>query len=189
MAMLYELLLLISLFSSFSYAEDSKQVDWNKMETQFYSDLKVTQGNHTEAELEQALGYMLLEKYNQWQRAAIHYKKAVKLDPTLFNSWYNLGLIYIDKEEGNEYFRHAIKSNPNFLPPYYWLAYNYCRVGKNKKAIPIFEKYVEIATKAGDTEEFGRIKSARELLKELYSGKEGSELREIRDLGAVTPPQ
>lgn len=168
--MLYKLFLLIFIFSPFAYAKDSKPIDWDKMETQFYSDLKATQGTHTDATLEQALGFMLLEK-TQWLRAAIHYKKAVKLDPTLFNSWYNLGLIYIDKEKGNEYFRQAIKANPGYSPPYYWLAYNYYKARKDKEAIPIFEKYVKIATEADDTEEIDRIKNTKKLLKELYSGE------------------
>ena len=168
--MFSKFLLLMLIFSPFAYADDPKPIDWNKMEAQFYSDLKATQGNHTDATLEQALGFLFLEK-NQWQRASIHYKKAVKLDPTLFNSWYNLGLIYIDKEKGNEYFKQAIRANPDYPAPYYWLAYNYCKEGKDKEAIPLYKKYVEISTKAGDTKETDRIKNAKKLLKELYSGK------------------
>ena len=180
LAVLCRSLLLIFILSSFAYAEDSKPVDWDKMEAQFYSDLKATQGNHTDAELEQSLGYMLLDK-NQWQRAAIHYKKAVKLSPNLFNSWYNLGLIYIDKKEGNEYFKKAITANPDYPPPYYWLAYNYCKAKKDKEAISTFKKYIKIASKSGDTEESDVIGSAVELLKELNSGKEGKGLQIIRD--------
>ena len=180
--MLYRFLFLILVFSTFAYAEDSKPINWDKMEAQFYSNLKATQGKHTDAELEQALGYMLLDK-NQWQRAAIHYKKAVKLNPTLFNSWYNLGLIYIDTEEGNEYFRKAIKANPNYPSPYYWLAYNYCKARKDKEAIVTFKKYIEIASKSSDTES-DVISSAIELLNELKSGKEGRGLKIIRESGS-----
>jgi tetratricopeptide (TPR) repeat protein len=178
--MLFLAMILLMTQPYFVYAQDAKPVDWDKMEAQFYSDLKATQGNHTEAGLEQALGYMLLKK-DQWERAAIHYKKAVKLDPTLFNSWYNLGIIYIDKEEGNEDFRRAIKANPDYPPPYYWLAYNYCKARKDKEAISIFEKYIKVATKSSDSNEADRIDFAKKLLKELYSGKGGEDLKEIRE--------
>jgi len=173
-------LIIISHSAGYSYAEDSKPIDWNKIETQSYSALKDSPENFTEAEIQQALGNMLSDK-DQWQRAVIHYKKAVKLDPTLFNSWYNLGLIYIDKEEGNEYFKQAIKANPNYPPPYYWLAYNYCKAKKDKEAIPMFEKYIKIAIKSGDTGESDVVDSAIELLNELKSGKEGNGLKIIRE--------
>ena len=170
----------VMIIPAFAYAQDSKPKDWDKMEAKFYSDLKATQGNHSEAELEQSLGYMLL-KNDQWERAAVHYKKAVKLDPTLYNSWYSLGIIYIDKKEGNEDFKQAIKVNPAYSPPYYWLAYNYCKSKNDKEAITVFEKYIKVATKSKDPEEKDRIDLAKKLLKELNSGKEGKELKEIRE--------
>jgi len=178
--MFYKILILIFILSPFAFAEDSKPADWDKIEAQSYSALKDSPEDFSEAEIQQALGDML-SKRNQWQRAAVHYKKAVNLNPAFFNSWYALGLIYIDKDEGNEYFKKAIKANPDYPPPYYWLAYNYCKARKDKEAIAIFKKYIDIATKSGDTEDSNVIDSAIELLNELNSGKDGKGLKIIRE--------
>ncbi len=178
------LLLSVILIASPLFAQEvSKQdgqVDWDKKETEFFDVMKAMQGNHTDAELHQAMGKWLLDSDNQWERATVHFKKAVELDPTLYRSWYGLALIYIDSEKGNEYFRKAIKANPDYPPPYYWLAYNYCRNSKDKEAIPVFEKYVEVATREGSDIEFGRLATSTEVLKELRSGKDGEELKKIR---------
>lgn len=159
-------------------SKQNNQVDWDKKETEFLEALKATQDDNSDAQLHQTMGYWLLESDNQWKRATVYFKKAVELDPTLYRSWYGLALIYIDSNEGNEYFQKAIKANPDYPPPYYWLAYNYCRHRKDKEAIPLFEKYVEIA--GSDANETGRLEVAIEILRELHSGEEGEKLKSMR---------
>lgn len=180
LALLLGAILTASPASAQEVSKQNGQVDWDEKETEFLEALKATQGDHSEPDLHQAMGYWLLESDNQWERAAVHFEKAVESDPTLYRSWYGLGLIYIGSDKGNEYFRKTIKANPNYPPPYYWLAYGYCRYGKNKEAIPLLEKYLEVATKENSDIESARSEVAKKLLKELRSGKDGEELQKIR---------
>lgn len=161
-------------------SKQNDQVDWDKKETEFLEALKATQDDNSDAQLHQVMGYWLLESDNQWERATVHFEKAVELDPALYRSWYGLALIYIDTNEGSEYFRKAIKANSEYPPPYYWLAYDYCRNGKDKEAIPLLEKYLEVATKENSDIESDRSEVAKKVLKELRSGKDGEELKKIR---------
>ena len=95
---------IVFLFSSEAYAQKiGEQVDWDKIENRLLEDLK-TKGGKSESEIHQAIGYGLLESDNNWERAVIHFKKAVELNPHDAWSWNTLGMIYIDTEEGNEYF-------------------------------------------------------------------------------------
>lgn len=161
-------------------SKNSKQeVDWNKIEAQLYAKYRAT-NKDTEAMVEMFVGGDLLETYNQSERAVVHLKKAVKLDKKIYDAWYDLGLIYISSKEGNEYFRQAIKANPDFAAPYYWLAYNYCRARKDKEAISYFEKYLHVASEEGSFDTPSRVETAQEVLKEFRSGKEGKELKMIR---------
>lgn len=153
------------------------EVNYDKIEDHLFKDLKEQEGK-SDAEIHQAIGYALLKTDNKWERATVRFKKALELDPSLYFSWYNLGLIYIDTEEGNNYFKKAIEVKPDFAPPYYWLAYTYCRMRKDKDAIPVFEKYLEVAE--GDQNEIGRISVAEKVLKDLYSGKEGENISKLR---------
>lgn len=163
------------------YAQSNdKNIDWDEKEAQFIEALRATQEEHSEAELHQAIGYWLLESDNQWERATVHFKKAIELDPKLYMSWYNLGLINIDSEEGYNYFKKAAEANPKFSTPYYWMAYYRCRYREDKKAIPLFKKYLEVAEAEKNPQEEGRIKGAKEVLADLLTGKEGQSLSMMR---------
>ncbi|MBU3955710.1 hypothetical protein KJ633_04545, partial [bacterium] len=158
--------------------DSSEQVDWDKIEYHLYKDLRAEHPDKSEAEIEQAIGYALLQSDNQWERAAVHFKKAVELDPRLYFSWYNLGLINADTEEGYDYFKKATEAKPDYPPPYYWMAYYRCRNREDKKAIPLFQKYLEVAK--GDKNEDRRIKTATEVLQDLLVGREGKNLSMMR---------
>ncbi|MDP2923318.1 MAG: hypothetical protein Q8O30_06340 [Candidatus Omnitrophota bacterium] len=159
------------------YAEEQQQVDWDKIEKALYEELKAT-SDKSDAEIHQAIGYSLLRSENQWERATVHFKKAVGLDPKLYFSWYNLGMINADTEEGYNYFKKATEAKPDFPSSYYWMAYYRCRNREDKKAIPLFQKYIEVAK--GDKQEAGRIGVAEEVLQDLLAGKEGKSLSMMR---------
>ncbi len=131
----------------------------------------------SKAEFHQVVGNVNLSS-KDYEKAILNYQKAVGLDPSLFISWYNLGLLYIGSDEGQECFKNAVKANPEYAPPYYWLAYNYCRDGNDRDAIKFFEGYLKVA--AGSDEE-ARISTATKALEELRSGVEGETLKNIRD--------
>lgn len=154
-----------------------KKIDWDKLGFNLHRELKSTT-NKSEAEIHEAMGYTLLKTDNQWERAEVYFKKAVELNPKLYLSWYNLGLIYIDTDEGNNYFKKAMEANPNYPPPYYWLGYTYCRNRKDKEAVPLFKKYLEVAK--NNSNESIRVAFVQKVLKELISGKEDASVKTIR---------
>lgn len=134
-----------------------------------------------EAETEQASGFALLKADNQWKKAVTHLKKAVELDPKLYLAWYNLGVIYVSNvgvKEGFGYFQKAVEANPDFPTAYYWMAYCRCRDREDKEAIPLFEKFLEVAK--GNKKEASRIKVAEEVLEDLRAGTEGKTLKMMR---------
>ncbi len=158
--------------------DSSEQVDWDKIEYHLYKDSRAQHPDKSEAEIEQAIGYALLQSDNQWERATVHFKKAVELDPKLHFSWYSLGLINADTEQGYNYFKKATEAKPDYPPPYYWMAYYRCRNREDRKAIPLFQKYLEVAK--GDKNEDSRIEVATEVLKDLLAGREGKNLSMMR---------
>ena len=166
---------------SAGYTEE-KVIFTDSMEEDLYAAIKDQGAGHSEAEIEQAMGVGLLDLDNQWERAEKHFKKAVQLDPALYKSWYNLGLIYTDSEEGMGYYRKAIEVKPDYSPAYYWIAYYYTRYGKFKEALPFWEDYIRIAQieiANGESGEEERIEVARAVVEQIRSGKPGEELRII----------
>lgn len=119
----------------------------------------------TDAQTYELLGKVYL-KQDKDAEAEEYFNKAVSLDTTLYLSWYNLGLISMDNPE--QYFKNAIKANPEFSPPYYWLASYYCKHRKKKEAIEYFEKYLQVA----DKNEKDRIEMARCFIKEMKAGND-----------------
>jgi len=165
-------------FCCIAFAQESEQnVDWGELEVSLYQIMKA-EGRKTEAEIHEKIGYALLKADNQWERATVHFKAALELDPSLHYSWYCLGMLDPDTKEGRGYFRKAIEAKPDLAPAYYWLAYSYCRNRMDEEALPIFEKYLELAQ--GDPNEEGRIRVATEVLQDLYVGKEGKSLSMMR---------
>jgi tetratricopeptide (TPR) repeat protein len=177
-------LLVLCCFVGHSAAEPLQQdADWAKIEQQLYSTIKSEQPGKSEAEIEEAIGHALLSSDNQWQRAVVHLKKSVELDPKRYVAWYDLALINMGSEEGNGYFKKSTEANPNFAPSWYWLGYNSVRDGKDSEAVDYFEHYLKVAS---GEEETGRIKVATAVLEELRSGKPGPETAKIRPLGVTT---
>ena len=62
------------------------------------------------------LGNPVLAKDEEQQRAIVAFEQALALNPATPNVAYNLGLIYVDrqdKEQALHWFRQALKANPN----------------------------------------------------------------------------
>ncbi len=160
---------------------NKKVVFTDAMEEDLYSVIKYEAGDHSEAEIEHAMGTGLLNA-DQWERAEKHFKKAVEIDPNLYKAWYSLGLIYIDSEKGMEYFRKAIEVKPDYSPAYYWIAYYYTRYGNFKESLPIWEDYLRVAkaeTANGESIEEDRMRTAEAVVEQIKSGKPGEELKMI----------
>ena len=165
---------------SMAYASQTadEELNWDEIDYSLFQALKEGSGQ-SDAEIYQALGSNHV-KHGNWERAAVYFKKAVSLDPELYWSWYNLGLLHIDTEAGNKYLKKAIEAKPDYPPPHYWLAYTYCKSRKDREAIKIFKEYLQLAE--GVPSEDDRYKKARRILAELFSGREGLELWKIRKL-------
>lgn len=150
-------------------------------EQDIYDVIKIQHQDLSEAEVQQVMGFAMM-KDKKWDRAETYFKDAVKLDPKLYKSWYNLGLINIASLKAYEYFGQAIKANPDYSTPYYWIAYNKTREGKFKEALPLWRDYLGVAGKEiarGNKNEQERVEVATEVVKEIRSGKEGEELSSI----------
>ena len=111
-----------------------------------------------------------------------HLRRAVELDSTKYWAWYDLAILHMDTEEGNRYLKNAIVANPKFPEPYYWLAYTYARNYRDPEAIPIFERYLQVARDHPDQpgSETERVELVEELLMQLRSGVDGEALLKVR---------
>lgn len=158
--------------------EDNREnIDWDKMDKALYEKWK-SDGGTDEAQFHKAVGFAFLTEYNRAELAEKHFLKAVELNPKDAWALNAMGMIYIDTDEGNAYFKKAIEANPDYPLPYYWLAYTYCRFKKDKEALPIWEQYLKVAK--GQDDEKDRIQVAEGVLEELHSGKDGKYLKMIR---------
>ena len=155
-------------------------VSLDQIDAHMFQNIK-SQTGKADAQIYEILGttYMTEREEQNYGRAILYYKKAVGLNPGLYSSWYRLGILTIGTEEGNESLRKAIEANPEFAPPYYWLAYNHARVRRDKEALSYFEQYLGVADPK-DTGEKGRINVATKALAELRTGVDGEELKTIR---------
>lgn len=181
MKKLFLLILILFLVIPFAYPKEQstdKDIDWDEVDYRLFESLRDEPGQ-SDAEIYQSIAWAHIKQEN-WERAAAYFKKAVSLNPKLYWSWYNLGLLHIDTEEGNKHMKKAIDADPEYPPPYYWLAYVKCKHRKNKEAIKIFMQYLGVAE--GIPAEAQRYKRARRILAELFSGREGEELWKIRRL-------
>ena len=134
-------------------------------------------------QLHEALGHFLLGikvevDEETAKEAEYHLHRAVELDPSLYWGWYDLAILHMDTEEGNQYLKNAIAANPQFPEPYYWLAYTYSRNYRDAEAILIFEQYLQVIHSYPDAA--GRMELAEKLLAELRTGGKGKELRKVR---------
>lgn len=141
------------------------------------SDFNFKTNPKDEGKMFQKIGLTYFKQRDQG-RAKYYLSKAVNLDPSLYYSWYCLGLLDIDSQEGGEDLKKSAELKPDFLLVYYWMGYHYCRTREDRKAIASYKKYIELAE--GISGEEDRLGAAIEVLRELSSGKDGRALAMIR---------
>lgn len=120
----------------------------------------------TDAQTYELLGKAYLRQ-DKDAEAEEYFNKAVSLDPNLYQSWYNLGLLHMDNPE--RYFKNAIKADPQFSPPYYWLASYYCKSKRKKESIEYFEKFLQVVDE-NDPQQKDRIEMAGYFIREMKAG-------------------
>jgi tetratricopeptide (TPR) repeat protein len=119
-----------------------------------------------------------------WPLAEFYFKKAVKLDSKLYLSWYCLGVLNIENEEGYNYLKKSTAIKPDFPGSYYWMAYHWIRKGEDKKAISLLNQYLKLAK--DEIKERERMVTANEILQDLLLGREGKNLKMIRKSGSFS---
>ena len=80
-----------------------------------------------------------------------------------------LALEYIKvgkEEEARQLFNEILLREPSYVGSYYHLGKLYERTGDNKKAIRIYGRGIEEATKAGDNHSLNELRAALEELEE-----------------------
>ena len=109
---------------------------------------KAIRENSNIPQLYNALGYALLKKNGTVKSASKAFEKAIELDPTFADPYFNLGTYYAgpgqDAILAGDYFEKAIKANPNFSKAHMGLGWMYLEKKDIKKAIEHFKKAVEI---------------------------------------------
>lgn len=147
------------------------------------------------------MGKNYLDK-GDYNNAIARFQSSVDLDENVFESRYNLGVAYIKKEDYKnaiEQLKHSIEINPNSPDAYYSLAVALEAYGlqfeenlldeENKKeytedeikellenvkeAVKMYEKYIELAPDAKDTETVKlHMEELNKTIEENQNGKE-----------------
>ena len=121
-------------------------------------------GGKSDAEAFELMGLSYFKQQTN-DKAILFLKRAVELDPSLFGSWYTLGLLHINTKQGNDYFLKSIEVNPDYALPYYYLAFTYFNHKAYKEAAILFTKYLEVAK--DDPSEVDRYKAVQEILNKM----------------------
>ena len=141
-----------------------KSAEENTDET-FYKQLKLTTGKD-DALIYQAMGMGYFEQ-GKFEKSYTFFKKAAKLNPKLYWSWYYLGILQM--ADPREFFKKAIEANPRFAPPYYWLGRYYCKAKDIKESIKYFQDYIKAAK--NDVNEADRIQIAEYFILSMQHGE------------------
>ena len=73
-------------------------------------------------------GIGIIKSYQNWDDALVYYKKAVETEPDDFRAWFNMGLIYEEREsfeEASRAYKNAVRANPFFAQAQNNLGYTY----------------------------------------------------------------
>ncbi len=163
------LLVIIFLFLAvpFSFAKDaaSDLSSLDRADQFIIKKMRAEQGKSL-AEIYQELGLVYLEKEN-FDRAFVYFRKATALDPKAWWAWYYMGVLKM--EDPVEYFEKAIKANPRFAPPYYWLGRYYCKARNSRKSIKYFQDYLRLART--DPQEAPRMQTAAQFIELMNKGE------------------
>lgn len=159
----------------------SAEEQQDKLEFRLFQDLKA-EYKLTDAQTYELLGRTYLHQ-DKWEKAVIFFDKAVQLNPKLYLSWYNLGLINMDNSEF--FFKKAIEANSKFAPSYYWLALYYHKHGRAAESVEHFEGYLKVVDKNEPIEK-DRIKAAGNFIKEIKAENTSHNITK-GEVGGVSP--
>jgi len=112
---------------------------------------------------------LLIAIMNICLMGCVEKQQDAKVDPDLCLAWYNRGLSNMDNPERE--FKNAIKADPQYSPPYYWLASYYCKANRKKESIEYFEKYLRVVDRH-DPQEKDRIEMAKCFISEMKAGND-----------------
>ncbi|PKL44707.1 MAG: hypothetical protein CVV41_04900 [Candidatus Riflebacteria bacterium HGW-Riflebacteria-1] len=134
------------------------------------------------ASYQDSLGWALYKAGRQ-PEAARHFSAAIKIDPTFFKSYFNLGLVEFARKNyaaAISHFRNCLQINPSYLKAYIPLADCYEKSNDNSRALNI---YRQALTRAPEGDPIRRhlerkVKNLTEESKQHYfssvNGKQGS---------------
>jgi tetratricopeptide (TPR) repeat protein len=93
-------------------------------------------------------------------------EKFVKEDPADPFNTYALALEYtkVDKARATELFNGLIRDHSEYLPAYYHLAKLYENLEENDKALMVFDRGIELATKQNDQKTLHELMGAKQEL-------------------------
>jgi tetratricopeptide (TPR) repeat protein len=86
----------------------------------------------------------ILSKFDS-EKAKLYFNAAISKDPNFFNAYYNLGLIYLEKNDYSEaikYFEKTIKINSDYLEGYIALSQVLMSLKKYEEAIQALNKSI-----------------------------------------------
>ena len=90
---------------------------------------------------------IVYSELNQLEKAIISIKKSVKIKPTSFLGYYNIGLIYLAKKEylqARKYFERSIFINNDYYDSNFRMAYVCRELGDLPKSVDFFQKSLKI---------------------------------------------
>jgi len=95
----------------------------------------------------------------------LNYQKALKIDPTYTDAWFNLGLVYAEVNnyaDSMKCFARVINLNPNYAYAYYAMALAYEAEQNNVKAIEYYQSFIKINKDAKENQSvINKINSLR----------------------------
>lgn len=119
--------------------------------TEKFKDAERSFLHHISQYPQNALGYYnygLSLAYQKNMPGAIEaFRKAAKLDSSLYQAWQNMGLAFIEQRKVSEAysaFSHAVRANPSYAPAQYYLAVTSHQLKKDEEALAALKKTIRL---------------------------------------------
>lgn len=159
MKKIYQIILcLIFITSTYAPAISASNEDIREQAKILYLGDKMEEAQRRILEIPQnernAADYFLIGNTLEDKKLAIQaYEKAIGLDKTFYQAYYNLGQIYLgvdNYEKAIEYFKSSVKYNKDFAYGYYNLGCTYLKTEQYSKAKNAFENAIRLNPKEPD---------------------------------------